>query len=246
MNKLVFLPLIALLFLSACKRNSSLFSGSKEKLEIVDPQFEYLSSKAKFKFDHAGKKVSATANFRIRKDSIIWASITPGLGVEFARLLISKDHVFILNKIDKKYYEYSFEELSKEYGFDFNFNLIQSVILGNLSEPYTNQKVVKGPSYFSYEVKKGQFNFQNFVGTKSLKLEKVEVSDDSTKNTISVNYGDFILVDQEIFPNKVSAVIDYESEVKPNTEIDISYNKLVIEQIPLAFPFNVPSRYGRK
>ena len=77
-------------------------------------------------------------------------------------------------------------------------------------------------------------------------MEKVHVTDDSTKNTISVNYGDFEMVDQEIFPNKISAVIDYESEVKPNTEIDISYNRLVIEQIPLSFPFNVPSRYGRK
>lgn len=246
MNKLIFLSLLGILFLSSCKRNTAFLSASKEKLEIIDPEFEYLTSKAKFKFEHEDKKVSATANFRIQKDSIIWVSITPGLGLEAARVLVDRNRVLVLNKLDKEYYEYDFKELSEKYGFDFSFEMIQSVILGNLSEPYRNQKLEKGDGYLSYQMKKGQYNFSNFIGARSHKLEKVEVSDDSTKNTISVNYRDFVMVDQEVFPNEISAVIDYESELRPNTEIDISYNKLVIEQIPLSFPFKVPSRYGRK
>ncbi len=246
MNKLLLLSLLSLLILSSCKRNKAFLSGGKEKLEIIDPEFEYLTSKAKFKFDHEDKKVSATANFRIQKDSVIWISITPGLGLEAARVLVDRNRVLVINKLDKEYYEYNFNELSEKYGFDFSFDMIQSVILGNLSEPYRNQKLEKDNGYFSYQTKKGQFNFSNFIGAKSHKLEKVEVSDDSTKNTISVNYGDFVMVDQEVFPNEISAVIDYESELRPNTEVDISYNKLVIEQIPLSFPFKVPSRYVRK
>ncbi|MEP5613804.1 MAG: DUF4292 domain-containing protein [Cyclobacteriaceae bacterium] len=246
MNKLIFYSLIGMVFLASCKRNTSLLSSEKEKLEIIDPEFKYLTSKAKFKFDHEDKKVSATANFRIRKDSIIWVSITPGLGLEVARVLVDRNHVYVINKLEREYSEYNFEELSKEYGFDFSFDLIQSVILGNLSEPYRDQKLEKTDSYFSYQSQKGRFNFNNFIGTKSHKLEKVQVLDDSTKNTISVNYRDFVLVDQEIFPNEISAVIDYDSELRPNTEIDISYNKLTIEPIPLSFPFKVPSRYGRK
>ena len=246
MSRVVILMLVAFSFLTSCKRNTSLFSGRKEKLEIINPEFDYLSSKAKFKFDHNNKKVSATANFRIKKDSIIWVSVTPGLGLEVARMLISRDHVFVLDKVNKKYYEYEFEDLSEQYGFDFNFGLIQSVILGNLSQPYANERINKTDDFFAFQVKKGQYNFKNFVGTKSLKLEKVRVEDDSTENTISVNYDDFVMVDKEIFPNKISAIIDYGSNTKPNTEINILYNKFVIEQIPLAFPFSVPSRYGRK
>lgn len=246
MNKLLFFSLIGIFLLASCKRNASLLSSNKEKLEIIDPEFEYLTSKAKFKFDHDDKRVSATANFRIKKDSIIWVSVTPGLGLEVARVLVNRNHVFVLDKLNKKYYEYDFGELSAQYGFDFSFDLIQSVILGNLTEPYNNQALERSDAYFSYQSKKGQYNFNNFIGAKSHKLEKVEVLDDSTKNTISVNYRDFVMVDQEVFPNEISAVIDYESELRPNTEIDISYNKLVIEQIPLSFPFKVPSRYGRK
>ena len=245
MNKLCFL-LVSLLFLVSCKKNPSLFDGSSEKLEILNPEFEYLSSKAKFKFDHNDKKLSATANFRIKKDSIIWISITPGLGLEVARALINTNQAFVLDKLNKEYYEYSFEELSAQYGFDISFSMIQSVILGNLAEPYRNQNLEKSDSYLTYVSQKGQFFFENFIGKKSMKLEKVKVSDGSSKNTISVNYDDFMMVDQEVFPNKISAVIDYEASSRPNTEIDISYSKLVIEQIPLSFPFKVPSKYVRK
>lgn len=245
MNKFVIL-IVGLIIFVGCKRNTTLFSSKKEKLEILNPEFDYLTSKAKFKFDHNNKKVSATANFRIKKDSIIWLSITPGLGLEVARVLINENHVFVLDKVNKDYYEYAFDELSKLYGFDFSYDMIQSVILGNLAQPYNNERIDKTDQYFTYQIKKGQYNFFNYIGARSHKLEKVEVSDDASKSTISVNYGDFVMVDEEIFPNEISAVIDYESDVKPNTEIDISYNRLVIEQIPLSFPFKVPSRYGRK
>lgn len=246
MNKLFLLIILAIVLFSSCTRKSSLLSGTKDRLEVLEPSFEYLSSKAKFKFNHNNKKLSAVANFRIQKDSIIWVSITPGLGLEVARVLINRDHAYIIDKWNKKYYEYTLEDLSKQYGFEFSFNLIQSVVLGILSEPYANEKLEKTASHFMYEVKKGHYTFHNFVGTSTMKLEKVSVTDDSSKNTISVNYGNFITVDKEIFPNEITAVINYGSEKKPNTEIDISHNKLTIEEIPLAFPFSVPRRYGSK
>ena len=224
----------------------AIFGKKKDNLEVVNPQFDYFSAKAKFKFDDGNKSVSATANFRIKKDSIIWLSITPGLGIEVARVLINTENVFVLDKINKQYYEYTFKELSKEYDFDFNFQMIQSVILGNLIEPYKKQRVERTDNYFFYTASKGVYSFQNFIGAKSMKLEKVQVYDEGTKNTISVNYSDFILVNDQIFPNEISAVIDYVAETKPNTEISISYNKMVIEDSPLSFPYAVPSKYEKK
>lgn len=246
MNKLFIYLILGTLALASCKRTSALFSGNREVLSIKDPQFEYLTSRAKFKFEHKGKRTPATANFRIQKDSIIWVSITPGLGVEVARVLIDRSKVKVLSKLDKQYYEYKFEDLTKQYGFDISFELIQSVVLGNLPEPYQNQKVEKVADQFFFLAEKGKYNFQNFIGQESHKLERVVVSDDSTKSTISVNYGDFMMVNQEVFPNEISAIVAYEAKDKSNTEIEISYSRVVIEENPLSFPFRVPSRYVRK
>lgn len=245
MNKLIYFALIFIVVLSSCNRNISAVFTRKEKLEIIDPVFDYMSSKAKFKFDHDGKKVSATANFRVKKDSIIWISVS-GFGLEAARIFINKDQVKVLDRLNKQYYEYTFNELSEEYNFDFNFKMIQSVLLGNLIDPYQNQKYQKTNKYFTYNEVQGNYKFQNFIGNTTLKLEKVSVVDETSKNTISVNYGDFVHVENQIFPNEISAVIDYASESKPNTEISISYNKMEIESSPLKFPYSVPNKYEKK
>ncbi|MEO9872581.1 DUF4292 domain-containing protein [Ekhidna sp.] len=246
MNKLVFVCLILMIALSSCNRKVGAIFGKKtNNLEVVDPQFEYMSAKAKFKFNHDGKKISATANFRIKKDSVIWISIS-GFGLEGARVLINTENVRILDKLKKQYYEYTFEELSNVYDFDFNFQMIQSVILGNLIEPYKKQRVEKRDNYFTYTASKGVYLFENYIGAKSMKLEKVQVFDEDTKNSISVNYSDFILVDSQVFPNEILAIIDYEAAKKPNTEISISYNKMAIENGPISFPFSVPNKYERK
>lgn len=245
MNKLILGLLIGMLFLSSCNRNIGAIFSKKDKLEVVNPQFEYMSAKAKFKFDHDGNKVSATANFRIQKDSIIWVSIS-SFGLEAARVLIDTENIYILDKLKRQYYEYSFEGLSKQLEFDLDFKLAQSVVLGNLVDPYNNQKVEKMDKYYSFKSEKGIYFFQNFIGTRSMKLEKMNISEATSKNTISVNYSDFVFVDKQIFPNEIQAIIDYEDLGKPNTEINISYNKMAIEDEPIRFPYSVPSKYERK
>ncbi|MFK7954261.1 MAG: DUF4292 domain-containing protein [Ekhidna sp.] len=245
MNKLISALLIGMLFLTSCNRKIGDLFSKKDKLEIVNPEFEYLSAKAKFKFDHDGKKVSASANFRVQKDSIIWISIS-SLGFEGARVLVNTENIYILDKLKRQYYEYSFDGLSKQLDFDLDFKLIQSVVLGNLVDPYDNQKIEKMENYYSFMSEKGVYFFQNFIGTRTMKLEKMNISEADTKNTISVNYSDFSFVDKQVFPSEIQAVIDYEDLSKSNTEINISYNKMVIADGPIRFPYSVPSKYERK
>ena len=246
MSRVTILSLTLLLVFTSCNRQvGAIFGKRGDKLSVVDPEFEYLSARAKFKFDHENKRVSATANFRIKKDSLIWISIS-GFGLEAARVLIDKDKVKIMDRLKKHYYDYSFSELSREYDFDFNFQMIQSVVLGNLIEPYKNQRVENEDNYFTYTASKGVYLFQNYIGTSSMKLEKVRVIDEGSKNTISVNYSNFIVVDSQIFPNEIEASIDYEAEKQPNTEISISYSRMEIEDNSLSFPYSVPSKYEKK
>lgn len=244
MNKLLLLLFAGSIFLTSCNRQMSSLFSRKEKLEVIDPSFDYLTAKAKFKFDHNGKKIGAIANFRIQNDSIIWASVSV-LGLEAARVYADHDQVQVLDRLKKKYYKYSFEQLSQEYGVDVQFEMLQSLILGNLVEPYQGQQVEKEDEYFTYTTPKGQYFLQNWIGATTMKLEKFKIVDENSENAISVNYSDFKLVDSQIFPNKVSAVIDYESEKQSNTSINITYNKMAIQSKPISFPFSIPSKYEK-
>ncbi|MBC6400701.1 MAG: DUF4292 domain-containing protein [Ekhidna sp.] len=244
MNKLLFWLLIPGVILSACNRKTGAVFAMRDKLEVINPDFKFMSAKAKFRFDNGENRVAATANFRFQKDSIIWVSIS-GLGIEAARVFIDDENVRVLDRLNKRHYEYTFEELSDQYDFEFNFNMIQSVLLGILFEPYKRQKIKKNENYYSYVVSKGAYSFTNFISSGTMNLERVTVLDEVTKNTISVNYSDFILVEDQIFPNEISAIIDYDVEKKSNTEINISYNRMQIKSEPLKFPYSVSDKYER-
>ena len=66
--------------------------------------FKTFSAKIKVEYEDAkGKKPDVTANIRMQKDSIIWISIVGNFAfitVEAFRVMITKDHVTILNKLD--------------------------------------------------------------------------------------------------------------------------------------------------
>ena len=66
----------------------------------------YFSSKVDLEFrQNDGKKINANGSIRMYKDSLIW--ISAGMfGIEGFRILINKDSVIILNKLEKKQSEF--------------------------------------------------------------------------------------------------------------------------------------------
>lgn len=247
MNKVWGVAVVLLLLLSGCnKKIADIFNRNSTKLVVNDADFEYLSAKAKIDFESGKTSFSATANIRIHKDSVIWMSLTPGLGIEAARVLITRDSVSIVNKIDKVYMHYDFVELSQKFDFDLNYHLVEAAVLGNLIYPYDKERVVKNQATYSYSQQHGIFFFENFIGAKSAKLEEVRVRDTVSNNSFSVNYTDFQLVEDQIFPFKITARLDRRDDSKGDTKVGIEFKQTTIEKKEIKFPFNVPQKYERK
>lgn len=248
MNRWLGALLVALVVLSGCsKKFSDIFDrGGATALMVNDAEFEYLSSKAKIDFDSDASSVSGTANIRIQKDSILWISLSPGLGIEAARVLATTDSVSIIDKINKTYSTYSFRELSQKLDFEVTYHLLESVVLGNLMYPYDREKVVKNANTYVYRQQQGSFAFENIIGAVSMKLEKIQLMDTLSENTISVNYSDFQLVDEEVLPFRIQAMLTYAQKSKGPVNVNIEYKQTEIEKKPLKFPYNIPQRYERK
>ena len=98
----------------------------------------------KYDFDWLGMKVDASfgvednsdnfkATIRMRKDSAIWVSIVPALGIEMIRVMITPDSLKYLSKIpeNKFYYTGGFDEIVKLIGIDFDFEMLQDLLVGN-------------------------------------------------------------------------------------------------------------------
>lgn len=82
--------------------------------------------------DFNGERSAFKVNARMRCDSALWLSITPALGVEAARMLLTPDSVLFYSKIPGNRFAYrgNFKAIDSLLGTDITFDMIQSILLG--------------------------------------------------------------------------------------------------------------------
>ncbi len=102
------------------------------KLEKNSLKYDWLSLKTRVEAKIDDEKQSFKATIRIKKDSVIAISISPALGVEIVKLVITKDSVKYISKIpgDKHYYKGDFKGINNHLNADFNYDMIQSILTG--------------------------------------------------------------------------------------------------------------------
>ena len=76
---------------------------------------------------------SINMNMRMARDSAIWISLSPALGVELARILLLPDSVRIISKVpsNKFVYEGNYSELEESFGIPLDFYTLQDLFSGN-------------------------------------------------------------------------------------------------------------------
>jgi hypothetical protein len=94
--------------------------------------YHHAGMKVEGNFISPEEEISFKANVRIAKDSAVWMSISPALGIEVARTLVLQDSVKILSKIpdNKFYYTTGIEDLEKFVHFDLDLEDLQNLIFG--------------------------------------------------------------------------------------------------------------------
>ena len=82
--------------------------------------------------DVAGERSGFKVNARMRRDSALWMSITPALGVEAARLLMTPDSVLFYSKVPGNRFAYrgDFAAIDSLLGTEITFDMVQRILLG--------------------------------------------------------------------------------------------------------------------
>src|SRR5688572_16614378 len=172
----------------------------KTTVEIEEIDFEYFHGKARMILRDANKEREVKANIRIRKDSVIWMTFSV-IGVQGGKALINKDSITIVSTVDKEYYVFDYTELSKRFNFDINYNVIQSAMLGNPILGHNESDSVESlSSMFILKQHVNTIHVLNYVNSASKKIEKVELKETNTNNSLILNYSNFQPVGNKAFP----------------------------------------------
>jgi hypothetical protein len=238
----------ALFTLSSCSRKTiGVVPTAPATLEIQEIDFDYFHGKARMVFKDDRKEREVKANIRIRKDSVIWMNFSV-IGVQGGKALINRDSITVVSTVDKEYFVFDYKEMSNRFNFQINYEAVQSAILGNLILPRTDaDKITAGTSFNVLEQQRGSVNVKNYINAATKKLEKVEMKEQNTNNTIVINYGDFQPVADKYYPFYGNVSILYKTpKGLLNTTIILEYNKAEVGSKELRFPFNIPRKYDRR
>jgi len=247
MNKFIALIFLAFIILfSSCKKEMiGHKSRKKQNVDVEEVDFDYFVARTKVRYAEGDKQVNGNANIRIKKDSLIWFSVSPSIGLEATRVMITKDTAIVINRMDKEYYIFNFDEISRYFNFKVDFDLIQAIILGNLARSIDDDtQVAKENNYYMIKQKSGPLDIQSFVLMDNKKIETVLINEAETSNFMTLKYSEFKELSEFLFPKICQVNLTYKAKKGPLvTSINLQHNKAEISDKPLKFPFNIPAKY---
>jgi len=231
---------------------------------IEQSYLDYHTLYIKFSADFATqeKEQSFNGTLKIKKDTLIWMSITPALGIEAFRMQLTPDSIMFMNRISKEYYTGSYDFISNTYDIELDFKNLQAILTNELFT-YPNSGDIKDPKHtfnvatdsnlyilrthkkrkIRKSIKKGKTD--DFVTQTSqvlsemFKVQSVFIREYGLNRNLQVNYSDFILVGDKKFPEKLS--IEFASN-NENTKLDLDLIKISVNSTN-KFPWKVPEKY---
>ena len=221
--------------------------NEEDKLKIEDIDFRYLKAKAKVSYKTLNDNKTVTVDIRMKKDSLIWMNISQ-FGITGATALFNKDLVKFYNKIEGQYDEYTYTDFAEKFKFNITYDILQSLIVGNRPFKKNKSRVVRENEYYLLKQEQDKVLIDNYIG-ENKKLKKLLLTQEDTNNKLTLDFNDFTMLNQYLFPNSSLITVDYKSNEDQKmyqTVVNIKHTKVELLETPLEFPFKVPEKLLKK
>ncbi|MGV3540537.1 MAG: DUF4292 domain-containing protein [Rufibacter sp.] len=252
MNKYIYALGLSLLVMAGCQKKTtpgaSASTPEPEKfnnISVVNTDYQYLSAKGKIQSENS--KLSANLTLRVKKDEVIWASVQ-AFGLEAARIKITPDSVYIVNRMKDEYLIGSYETLRQRYKVDADFKALQEILIGNYVPGNTQREkaTMEGPVQHIRQ-QRGNLQVDQFIDTTRYKLKRIEVRNPANKDLMTVDYQDFEDLNGKPFPMALLLSIQQpEGNTDKTNVVGVRLKQVSTSDTSLDFPFSVPSNHERK
>lgn len=221
---------------------------------IENAYWKYDNFQAKFSVDY--ESPDGTMNFsgtlRVLHDSLLWISISPGLGLEAVRMLCTPDSVKILNRVDKNYVIGTYGWLQKKFSIQLNFKMLEAIFATRLFvfQQYNGQafpagfRVKDAPNFYSLQFPENittttQFRQLITLRKSDYRIIKTDVVDGA--RNFALVYSDFFKdsgfqVPRHIYFSFIEGAKFY--------RINLTYNRIKFDR-KIKMPFKISKRYRR-
>ncbi len=226
-------------------------------LKANELNYQNFSARFGARFIQDKKETQISGQIRIKRDSLIWISVSPLMGIEMVRFLVSNDSIWYMNRMDNTYFAGSFDNINRIINSTLDYDMLQSFLTGNDFSRYENTSFKSGIDNMEYKlVTTDRRKLKKFVKNNSevnipiqhiwlnpdnFKISRImvrEVTPNGRKAEAKYSHEN---IDGQLVP--VNIIFDVET-IDKKTSIDISYSKMVMSD-SLNFPFKIPEKYAR-
>jgi hypothetical protein len=257
------LILVLVIALSGCKTTEGTIEKgplqNRSADELIDAQrqqlgFETVSAKVHVNYQSAQQKQSFSSKVRIKKDSAIWVSISPLLGIELFRLIITPDSVKLVDRLNQKYFADSISLIEQMTEVPMDFQMLQALLTGRMVDIYEDSRFKASRERNHYHLKlrsKGRLRRQYRrseveapivhemdIGRDGKALLQTFLKDLSIARQLTADYSDHNDLGGMLFPTKMNIKATGKSRLK----CELSWSRLKMND-PLKMPFRIPDKY---
>lgn len=234
------------------------FTANRLIKEVEKNEFDFDNFQAKInvKIETSDRNFNVKGQLRMKKDSIIWTSISLPLGLEVIRVKVSPDSVFFLNRTEKTYLSENINVFDDISPMITSIKFIQSVLVGNDIN-------LRESDNYKIEIDNGQYNLliskklkksiksneddwkvmlkDIWIDPQLFKITKYNIKEyNDSKRKIELQYSDFVRVKDKYIPTKITVYIHGDYFLKAN----INYSNITTND-NIDYIFNVPKKYDR-
>jgi hypothetical protein len=147
-NYSLFLLLCSLFFFSECKTKKIVTGPATvrrtDTLAVTNEAFAYIKKSreniidydwfsTRIRVEYSDNEISQdfSAVVRMRRDSALWISLQGPFGIEGGRVLVTRDSIFVVNKLSNEYLRQPISYLSRVLPIQTNLSELQDFILGS-------------------------------------------------------------------------------------------------------------------
>lgn len=270
MKRIIYLIFCSLLVVSCSTSRKTLrntmigeLSGTDYMEKVIEwtPSRENVTARAKIELNAGASPMSVNANLRIRRGEIIRISVAPFLGIEVARIDITPKHILAVDRMNKRYVEVGFSEISGMLNTELDFNIIQSLMLNEIFLPGKDKLSLSDADRFMLSPSGNQaclqvkgtrrIDYSFFTSAADGRLEETVASLKGAPYSLHCRYDDFIMLGSDVFPQSIDMYADgtgkkyslnmklsrigTDSDWDAETELSSKYKKMSLQELLTKF-----------
>ena len=219
------------------------------KLQDSQADFDWFAARFSGYAIWEGRNYGVGGIIRIKKDSAIYVSVAPALGIEVVRLIISSDSLKFVNRLEGTYYIGDANFLKHSLGVDLDFNMLQGLITGNDFPGFETGNFVmsneRGMIRLSNPLRSNKDS--TFVLSQNLYLDselykiRQNMMSDRNERNVSANYSQWEDIEGQLIPMAMKLIF---SDRAKYAELDLRFSRVRINA-PQNMSFRIPPRYEK-